>query len=161
MRILVAVDESEHSRRAVRYVGTLLARTPDVAVTLFHVLKPVPRELLEHGGSERPEVEAALSDHLQRERREWIRQEEERECPILQDARRAMAETGLDPARVTLQFGQEDDVAGNILEAARIGKHETIAVGRQGASGIRRIFGGGITDQLLRRAQGLTLWIVD
>ena len=32
--------------------------TPDVVVTLFHVLKPMPRELLEHGGSENPATEA-------------------------------------------------------------------------------------------------------
>ena len=60
MRILVAVDESENSHRAVQYVGALLRRTPDVAVTLFHVLKPMPRELLEHGGSENPAAEAKL-----------------------------------------------------------------------------------------------------
>lgn len=161
MRILVAVDDSEASRRAVRYVGSLLSRTPDVTVTLFHVLKPMPRELLEHGGSERPDIEAALSNQLRREQRDWIRDQEERECPILQDARRAIADTGFDLARVTLQFGHEDDVAANILEAARDGKHDTIAVGRQGASGIRRMFGGGITEQLLRQAEGLALWVID
>jgi hypothetical protein len=54
MRILLAVDESENSRRVARYVGSLLRQTPDVALALFHVLKPMPRELLEHGGSEDP-----------------------------------------------------------------------------------------------------------
>jgi hypothetical protein len=49
IRILLAVDESENSHRLVQYVGSLLSRTPDVVVTLFHVLKPLPRGLLEHG----------------------------------------------------------------------------------------------------------------
>ena len=49
IRILLAVDESENSHRVVQYVGSLLSRTPDVVVTLFHVLKPMPRGLLEHG----------------------------------------------------------------------------------------------------------------
>ena len=49
MRILLAVDESENSHRVVQYVGSLLGRTPEVAVTLFHVLKPMPRGLLEIG----------------------------------------------------------------------------------------------------------------
>ena len=61
-RILVAVDDSEHSGRALRYVGTLLRDTRDVRVTLFHVLKPMPRELLEHGGSEDPRVEVRLAE---------------------------------------------------------------------------------------------------
>ena len=44
----------ENSHRAVKYVGSLLRETPKTAVTLFHVLKPMPRGLLEHGGSENP-----------------------------------------------------------------------------------------------------------
>ena len=57
MRILLAVDESENSRRVIQYVGSLWARRSDVVVTLFHVLKPMPRGLLEHGGSENPAAE--------------------------------------------------------------------------------------------------------
>ncbi|MBU6435088.1 MAG: universal stress protein, partial [Nitrospirae bacterium] len=60
MRILLAIDESENSHRVVQYVGSLLRWTPDAAVTLFHVLKPMPRELLEHGGSENPAAEVQL-----------------------------------------------------------------------------------------------------
>lgn len=47
-RIAIAVDDSEYSPRALGYVGTLLRDARDVHVTLFHVLKPMPRELLEH-----------------------------------------------------------------------------------------------------------------
>jgi hypothetical protein len=46
---LIAVDDSEHSARVLRYVGTPLRDVRNVQVTLFHVLKPMPRELLEHG----------------------------------------------------------------------------------------------------------------
>ena len=79
MRILVAVDESENSTRAVQYVGSLLRETPKTAVTLFHVLKPMPRGLLEHGGSENPAAEARLSEQLRKDQETWIRQEAERE----------------------------------------------------------------------------------
>lgn len=64
-RILIAVDGSEHSARALYYVGTLLRETRDVQVTLFHVLKPMPRDLLEHGGSEDPAEEVRLAKKLQ------------------------------------------------------------------------------------------------
>ncbi|MEK6533127.1 MAG: universal stress protein, partial [Nitrospirota bacterium] len=86
MRILLAVDESENSRRVARYVGSLLCRTPGVALTLFHVLKPMPRELLEHGGSEDPATEAQLSVQLRDEQEAWIRKEGEAECHILKQA---------------------------------------------------------------------------
>ena len=54
MRFPLAVDESENSNRAVKYVGSLLRETPKTAVTLFHVLKPMPRGLLEHRRMEIP-----------------------------------------------------------------------------------------------------------
>jgi len=161
MRILVAVDESENSTRAVQYVGSLLRETPNTAVTLFHVLKPMPRGLLEHGGSENPAAEARLSEQLRKDQETWIRQEAERECPFLLKAFETLTQSGFDRSRVTLRIGHEDDIARNILEEARNGKHETIVVGRHGSSGIKRLFGGGVTDQLLRDAKGFAIWVVE
>jgi nucleotide-binding universal stress UspA family protein len=100
MRILVAVDESENSHRAVQYVGSLLRETSHTAVTLFHVLKPMPRVLLEHGGSENPTAEAHLSTQLRQEQEAWIRQERESECPVLIRAYELLTESGFDTRRV-------------------------------------------------------------
>ena len=161
MRILLAVDESENSHRIVQYVGSLLRLTPDVAVTLFHVLKPMPRELLEHGGSENPATEAKLGVQLRDEQEAWIRKERESECHVLKKACETLARSGFDTSKVSLKFGHEDDIARNILEEARNGHHETIVVGRHGTSRIKRIFGGGVTDQLLRDAKGFAIWVVE
>ena len=160
MRILVAVDESEHSHRAVEYVGSLLRGT-NAAITLFHVLKPMPRELLEHGGAENPVDEARLSRQLREEQDTWIRQETESECPILIQARETLTQSGFDRTQVSLKIGHEDDIARNILEEARNGRHETVVVGRHGTSRMKRLFGGGVTDQLLLDGKGLAIWIVD
>ena len=160
MRILLAVDASENSRRVARYVGSLLCRTPDVALTLFHVLKPMPRELLEHGGSEDPATEAQLGVQLRDEQEAWIRKEGEAECHILKQACEVLNQSGFDTSRVTLTYGHEDDIARNILEEARIGRHETIVVGRHGTSRVKRVFGG-VTDQLLRDAKGFAIWVVE
>ena len=96
MRLLLAVDESENAQRAVRYVGSLLHRTPDVTVTLFHVLRPIPRGLLEHGGSENPELEGVLSVRLREEQMAWVKQESEAECPILERACEMLVDVGFD-----------------------------------------------------------------
>jgi nucleotide-binding universal stress UspA family protein len=161
MRILLAVDESENSHRVVKYVGSLLRRTPDVAVTLFHVLKPMPRELLEHGGSENPAAEAQLGVQLRDEQGAWIQKERESECHVLKKACETLTQSGFDTSHVQLKFGHEDNIARNILEEARSGDHETIVVGRHGTSRIKRIFGGGVTDQLLRDAKGFAIWVVE
>jgi nucleotide-binding universal stress UspA family protein len=162
MRILVVVDESEHSDRTVSYVGTLLRENREVEITLFHVLKPLPRQLLEHGGSEDPTVEIQLSQQLQKEREEWYRRQEQAEYPILIKAQETLGKTGFPTARVTLRFGHEEESAfRNILDEARIGGYETIVVSRHGVSGVTRPFGGSLPNQLLRETAGLTLWIVE
>ena len=160
-RILIAVDGSEHSARALRYVGTLLRDTRDVQVTLFHVLKPMPRELLEHGGSEDPAEEIRLAKELQQGQENWVRTESLFESPILVTALELFGQTGFPLDRVTMKFGHEDDVAHTILDEARTGGYGTIVVSRHGSNGMKRFFGGGITDQLLRDASGYTLWVVE
>lgn len=161
LRILLALDESEHSQRAVNYVGSLLRDARQASLTLFHVLKPLPRELLEHGGSENPSVEGQLSSRLRKEQEAWYQQEQDAESTILRKAREGLEALGVDSSRVAIKFGYEEDVARNILEEARSGNYSTIVVGRQGASGAKRLFGGGVTDQLLREANGFALWVIE
>lgn len=160
-RILIAVDDSEHSARALRYVGALLRDVRNVQVTLFHVLKPMPRELLEHGGSEDPAEEIRLSEELRRDQENWVRTESVMEYPILVTALELFGKTGFPLDRVTLKFGHEDDIAHNILDEARTGGYGTIVVSRHGSNGLKQVFGGGIRDQLLRDASGYTLWVVE
>ena len=160
-RIMIAIDDSEHSARALRYVGTLLRDVRNVQVTLFHVLKPIPRELLEHGGSEDPSGEVRLATELPHDQENWVREESVMEYPILVQALELFGKTGFPLDCVTLKFGHEDNIAQNILDEARNGSFGTIVVTRHGSNGLKRFFGGGITDQLLREASGYTLWVVE
>ncbi|GKS58747.1 hypothetical protein YTPLAS18_22740 [Nitrospira sp.] len=161
-RLLVPIDDSDHSKRALKYVGVLLRHVPDAAITLFHVLKPMPRELLEHGGSEDPAVESRLREELQEDQDRWMRSESEAERPILTQSLAVLRQLGFPENRVSLKFGSEDDVAGGILDEAKQGQYDTIVLTKQASSGSTRLFGsGGTTEQILRGAAGYTLWIVD
>ena len=68
-KILIAVDESDQSVRAVQYVGSLLRETQDVSVTLFHVLNPMPRELMEHGARRIRRLRTILANSCVKSRR--------------------------------------------------------------------------------------------
>ncbi|MBH0184806.1 MAG: universal stress protein [Nitrospira sp.] len=81
--------------------------------------------------------------------------------PILVKALEVFGKTGFPLDRVTLRFGHENGIAHTILDEAHNGSYETIVVNRYGPNGIKRFFGGGITDQLLRDATGVTLWVVE
>lgn len=161
MRILVAIDETDDAARLVQYVGTILQGTPNARLTLFHVLRPMPRKLLEHGGSENPVVEGRLQDALKKDQADWVRSQQEAECPYLLKAREGLLKAGFPLDRIDMKFGYEDRIAQNILEEAYTGGYSTVAVGRYGTSKTKRLFGGGVTDELLRDATGLAVWVVE
>ncbi|HEX8750890.1 MAG TPA: hypothetical protein VF732_07235, partial [Nitrospira sp.] len=113
--ILIVVEDSDQSIGTARYVGALLRDTKDVGVTLFHVLKPMPRELMEHGGSEDPEMEDRLGVQLRKDQEDWVRTESAIEYPILLKALEPLGQTGFPLDRVTLKFGHERDIADTII----------------------------------------------
>jgi Universal stress protein family len=119
-RIMIAIDDSEHSARALRYVGTLLRDTHDVHVTLFHVLKPMPRKLLEHGGSENPSEEVRLATELQHDQENWVREESVMEYPILVQALELCGKTGY-PRR-----GPKREIRNHCGDLSRIERAQTI-----------------------------------
>jgi hypothetical protein len=84
-------------------------------------MKPMPRGLLEHGGSEEPGAENRLARDLRKEQEDWIRSESLIEYPILAKALKVLERTGFHLDRVTLKFGYEDDIGRNTLEEARNG----------------------------------------
>jgi nucleotide-binding universal stress UspA family protein len=159
-KILVAVDDSDQSLHAMHYVGSLLRDTRDVNVTLLHVLKPMPRELLEHGGSENPNVEDSLGAQLRKDQEEWVRMEGAVEYPILLKALERLGQTGFPIDRVTLKFGHEPDIADTIIDEAKSGAYGTIVVARHETTGAKRLFSTSITDRLLRDLAGTAIWVL-
>jgi hypothetical protein len=71
-KILIAVDETDASLKAVGYVARLLGGRKDLHVRLFHVLPSIPPELLEYGGAENPRKEQQLSADLRTAQNDWI-----------------------------------------------------------------------------------------
>lgn len=159
-KILIAVEDADQAVPAARYVGSLLRNTQDVGVTLFHVLNPMPRELMEHGGSENPEIEDRLGAQLRKEQEDWIQTEGAIEYPIFLKALDQFGKTGFPLDRVTLKFGYERDITDTILDEARSGGYGTIVVTRHGTSGPKRLFGSNVTDRLLREVSGIAVWVL-
>ena len=158
--ILIAVDDSDESVRALHYVGALLRDVRDVKVTLFHVLNPMPRELMEHGGSENPETEDYLGQQLRKEQEEWVRTEEALEYPILMNALEQLGQTGFPLDHVTLKLGHERDIADSIMDETRAGGYGTVVVTRHGPTGTKRLFSSGIIDRLVRDLSGVAIWVL-
>jgi len=162
--IVVAVDESEAAERALRYVGRIVGSCRGLKVRLLHLLPPYPRGAIEHGGAEEPEREVALEEDMEEAQEEWIARKEKEAEPLFDRARAVLEEEGASPASVETVVGtitDEKALARKCLDTARASGYRTIALGRSSLSGLKELFHRHPSDELVRQAEGFTIWVVD
>ena len=162
--ILIAVDGTEVSNRAVAYVADILGACGGFRVHLLHILPPLPSELLEVGGSEDPDVEQREEALVHDQQATWVAHAEEAARPILDRAKSILGQ-----ARVPFQAMETqcaipingEAIATDILEAAQANQCGTIVVGRSSFHGLRAWFKHHIGDELIRQGEGLAIWVVE
>jgi nucleotide-binding universal stress UspA family protein len=162
-RVLVATDGSENAIRALSYVGRVLRNAPDCCITLLHVTKALPPELLEHGGSEDPQTERAKEEQIDRQIEEWKGSQRNSAAAILASGRETLQGEGVSDQRIEAELVEpapHEAVAQRILEEAQAGGYDTIVVGRRGMSMMEKLLYGSVTEGLLRKAEGFTIWVV-
>ncbi|MGH7875447.1 MAG: universal stress protein [Candidatus Binatia bacterium] len=162
--LLICVDDSSASTRAVQYVGELVDESKAFTVWLFHLLGPLPPELRETSGSENPKGEEMLEKELTRRQELEIEKDISQEAiPILLQARSILTNAGV-PAEnvrtITSVLVNREDVARDILNSARANDCRTIVVGRASFSWIQEIFRGHLSDQLIHEGHGLCICTV-
>jgi nucleotide-binding universal stress UspA family protein len=161
-RILVAVDKSEASGRAVAYVADLLAGQPGFHVGLFHLEAP-PR-MLEWGGSEDPEVEDRVEAQRSRAYQEMEEALREKGESLLRRSQALLSDRGVETTVLPVQWDEPLDrknLAEDILQAAREGDSGTVVVGRHSYSGLKRLFHHHVGEELVRKGDGVTVWVVE
>jgi nucleotide-binding universal stress UspA family protein len=145
-KILLAVDGSENSLRAVDYVGPIVAGTK-AEFTLFHVVRRF----------------SFLDDYtLQDHEIEGFWQEIKKDIPRMFRYYKANLErAGVDGARISTRANLDSaSRAMDILQEANEGGYSTIVMGRRGLSKVREFLLGRVTNKVLQRAEKFALWIV-
>ncbi|HMK66791.1 MAG TPA: universal stress protein, partial [Thermodesulfobacteriota bacterium] len=125
-KLLLAIDGSKNSLMALDYVTHLFHGCPEVKITLFHVLPPIPPIYKEQ----------ELSDPIARRHlQEWKEKQQDSIEKILLRAREKMLRTGWTEPQITIR-AQEKRVglARDILFEAEKGLYDAIVVGRRGLS---------------------------
>lgn len=162
--LLLAIDESEPSLRAVEYVASVVRASPQFRIRLLHVLPHIPSGLLEHGGRDTAEEEDAVHRELDQETRRWRRRCETAAAALIEDARGVLQRAGVAPDRIAVEFAAplpEESIGYHVLHAATERACDTVVVGRAPRSWLRRAFHASPSAALFRRkARGLAVWIV-
>jgi len=161
--LLIAIDASEVSERAVAYVAELMHGRRDIRVLLLHVPKPVPTKLLEFGGSENPAEEKMGEVALQSARADWIEREQLAAEPMFAHAKALLRE-----ARVPEEVVDTKIVASNpneslgsaILEVAHQKHCGTVVVGYAAFSWFQEHLHAHLAEVLSQKAAGTAIWVV-
>jgi nucleotide-binding universal stress UspA family protein len=161
--ILMAVDDSEASDRAVSYVAQMVDGRSEFHILLFHVPASMPPQLLEFGGAEVPAREERAEAELSAARAAWLEEVAKAAQPIFARAKTRLREARIAEGDVeTLLFtpSAEQSLETSILTAARAHECGTVVVGREAFSWLKELFQTHVADKLIRQADDLTLWIV-
>lgn len=163
-KLLVVIDESEASKRAVSYVAGIIGGRGRFKVCLAHTLPEIPAHLIEHGGAEDPSEEEKLDRELHSDQNRWIVAARKEAQPILTRARAVLSKAGLTASSIEERFFDpaEGRARGDeILELARERKCHTIVLGSESLSRWRQLLGNDPVEELLRHGKGFAVWVVE
>jgi nucleotide-binding universal stress UspA family protein len=133
-KILVALDGSDSSVRAVDYVCETLEGC-DCDVTLVHVVRS--------------------------EREDFVERAEKKIAPVFELAKSHLANWGFNPRRIkTRLITGAVSRAGSIVREAEEGNYCTIVVGRRGLSEPGIYFMGRVSNKIVQLAKKQVVWVV-
>ena len=163
-RLLVVVDESEASKRAVSYVAQVAGRRRGFRICLVYPLSEIPASLIEYGGGKTPDEEKKLDAELHAAQKRWVLEAQKKAQPVLSRAGAILRKGGLAGRAIEEGFCYPADGRARgdeILELARKHRCHTVVVGSESLSWLRQILGSDPVEELLRRGKGFTIWVVE
>ena len=163
-KILIAVDGTEASLKAVGYVASMMGGRKNVQVRLLHVLPPIPPSLLEYGGAEDPRKEHELSAQLHTAQAEWTAEAKHSARRSLESTLALLIDHGLLAQNISTEFSSsihKPDVAREVLEAAHKWDCGTIVTGRHTLPWTKELFHRHVGEELVHSAKGFTVWVVE
>lgn len=145
-RFLIAMDKSETSRRAVRYVGQMALGLTEKHICLLHVYPEPPPDFYTKGG--------------QLDRYQMLK--DERAGLFLQDAAIILEEMGISGRDISQRIcmAEGKTISQMVLDIRKEGGFGTVVTGKRGVSKAEEFLFGSISNALARHARDFTAWIV-
>ncbi len=159
-KVLIAVDGSENSMRAVMYAGEVIRNTPGFTIQLLHIEKLPDRDLFADDESWKTESE---------KHRKSVK-------AFLVDCRDVLEGKNVPPEGITENYitscKSPGDVAdphtcsmsGNlsmrILDVVHEGGFGTVVLGRRGISKAEAFLFGSVSNKIIHYVKNCTVWVV-
>ncbi len=146
-QLLIAVDESDSSRRAVLYVADFLGGFPGFAVTLISII---------------PDPEEDFYDSPA-ELNAWIREKLDATNKMLENYKQVLRQAGFpeDKVRFSSCVGEAKSFSDAILETRCDLTCCTVVVGRHHKTKAEEFLFGSTSSRLVHEAKGCAVWVVE
>lgn len=145
-RILVAVDGSANSRRAVAHVAAVAACAESVQIILLHIISEPD-----------PDYFASPADRLG-----WLAQHRIEADAFMADYKQLLANHGISEGRITTLTKERDcpSLSECIMDEMRRLEASTIAIGRTGLQAKEELLLGSVSKRIVHHAKNCAVWVV-
>lgn len=145
--LMISVDASDSSRRAVLYVADFLGGFPGFAITLFSIV---------------PEPEDDFFS-TEEEKIAWTRVKVEAANRMLDTYRKILVQSGFPPEKVRIRscVGDVKSLADAILDTRCDLTCCTVVVGRHHKSKTEEFLFGSTSNRLIHEAKNCAVWVVE
>ncbi len=156
--MLVAVDDSEGSWKAVDYVGRQFAGVDDLKITLFHVLLGLPPQFWDDGHFLTEEEKTARKVVVEK----WLSNQKYVLEPLFNQAIEKLTALGIRRDQIeTKSISESIDMIGQcILAEAKTGGYQTLVIGRCGRS-VRHFLLGSTASTIINAGAGMAICVVE
>ncbi len=157
-KMLVAIDDSEGSWKAVDYVGQQFAGVGDLKITLFHVLLGLPPQFWDDGHFLTVEEKAARKTVVEK----WLSNQEYVLEPLFNRAIEKLTASGIRPDQIETKSVSEsiDVIPQCILAEAKAGGYQTLVIGRCGRP-VRHFLLGSTANAIINAGAGIAICVVE
>ena len=152
-KILIAVDNSRHSKNSIRYAADASSFITDLHYVLFHV-QPMISTFLQQ--------EARRDAESKRQLNRVQSENEKLAVSMLESYRDEMIDMGIAPDRIEMETRKRHlGYAKDILDFAQKNRYDAIVVGRRGVSRLVEMYSGSVTRDILEQSQVIPVWLID
>jgi nucleotide-binding universal stress UspA family protein len=152
-KILVAVDLSNHSLNAVKYVANQCA-PKDLRVNLMFVMPTAPEIFWDL------EKDDFFKERMKGKYAQWKRDTKKKAQMFLDDAKNILAKAKFSEKKVGLILRERKvGIARDILKECSQG-YDAVVVGRKGLSKLEDIFLGSVSTKIVQGVKDIPVWVV-
>ena len=147
-KILIAIDLSENSLKAVDYVGSIVACHATADITMLNIIKEPSEDTMPAAEERKAYLEKTRADTL----------------ALMEAASSRLTAHGIPEGQIHLKIQickKPISVAELILHERKQEDYGTIVIGRRGMSKKEEFLFGSVSNRIVREAKNCAVWVIE